>query len=97
MTDVNEARARLQRLADIMSGGRMVSSIAASDDIRALLDDHAHREALAADLGQFRSLARWVANCAGHGINSGMRAKGERLLALIDGLANVAAAPEPEA
>jgi hypothetical protein len=36
------------------------------------------------DLSRFRSLARWVANSAGHGINSGQRRMGEELLALID-------------
>lgn len=35
-------------------------------------------------LSRFRSLARWVANSAGHGINSGQRRMGEELLALID-------------
>ncbi|MCO7494751.1 Lar family restriction alleviation protein [Stenotrophomonas maltophilia] len=36
------------------------------------------------DLSRFRSLARWVANSVGHGINSGQRRMGEELLALID-------------
>lgn len=40
------------------------------------------------NLEEFRPLARWVSNCAGHGINAGMRAKGERLLVLIDGQAD---------
>ena len=39
----------------------------------------------AVELEQFRSLAQWVSNCAGHGINSGMRKQGERLLAILDG------------
>ncbi|WP_439426784.1 hypothetical protein [Stenotrophomonas sp. T8] len=40
--------------------------------------------ARAADLGRFRKLASWVANCAGHGINDSQRRMGEELLALID-------------
>lgn len=36
------------------------------------------------DLGRFRKLASWVANCAGHGINDAQRRMGEELLALID-------------
>lgn len=36
------------------------------------------------DLEQFRSLARWVMNSAGHGINDAQRRQGERLMALID-------------
>ncbi len=54
----------------------------------------AENERLKADaekLERFRSLARWVSNCAGHGINSGMRAKGEELLVLI----NAAKAVQP--
>lgn len=40
--------------------------------------------AQAVDLGRFRKLASWVANCAGHGINDSQRRMGEELLALID-------------
>ena len=40
MSAIDEVRERLQRLASVMSGGRMVSSIMASDDLRALLADH---------------------------------------------------------
>jgi hypothetical protein len=43
--------------------------------------------AQAVDLGRFRKLASWVANCAGHGINDSQRRLGEELLALIDGKA----------
>jgi hypothetical protein len=46
--------------------------------------DLASPRAHSVDLSRFRSLARWVANSAGHGINSGQRRMGEELLALID-------------
>lgn len=46
--------------------------------------DLAAPRAHSVDLSRFRSLARWVANSAGHGINSGQRRMGEELLALID-------------
>lgn len=35
------------------------------------------------ELKQFEGLARWVANSAGHGINSGQRRQGEKLGELI--------------
>ena len=34
----------------------------------------------------FKPLARWVANCAGHGINAGQREAGERLLVWLDSI-----------
>lgn len=34
-------------------------------------------------LVEFLPLARWVANCTGHGINAGQRAKGEQLVEYI--------------
>ncbi|UKL14785.1 hypothetical protein C121_52 [Stenotrophomonas phage C121] len=37
-------------------------------------------------LQQFRSLATWAANSAGHGINDSQRAKGQALLELINSL-----------
>lgn len=40
--------------------------------------------AQAVDLGQFLPLARWVVNCAGHGINDTQRRMGQRLLDLIN-------------
>lgn len=40
--------------------------------------------AQAVDLGRFRKLASWVANCTGHGVNDAQRRMGEELLALID-------------
>lgn len=43
-----------------------------------------YKPAQAVDLGRFRKLASWVANCAGHGINDAQRRMGEELLALID-------------
>lgn len=61
------------------------------DDYASLQAENARLRAVVEELDRFRSLARWVSNCAGHGINSGMRAKGEELLVLI----NAAKAVQP--
>lgn len=39
--------------------------------------------ALPVVLADFESLARWVTNCTGHGVNARQREQGERLLELI--------------
>ena len=54
----------------------------------------APQPAQAIDLEQFRSLARWVASSEGHRIASWMRSHANRLLALIDGQANVRSSSE---
>ena len=54
------------------------------DDYSALQAENELLKADAEKLGRFRSLARWVFNCAGHGINSNQRRLGEELLVLID-------------
>lgn len=54
------------------------------DDLNLKIALQESLEAQAVDLGRFRKLASWVANCAGHGINDSQRRLGEELLALID-------------
>lgn len=54
------------------------------DDYAALKAENERLKADAEKLERFRPLARWVSNCAGHGINSNQRRLGEELLVLID-------------
>jgi hypothetical protein len=63
----------------IRTGSRDMGTIN-EELIRAIV---AALEAEREELSQFEPLARWVANCAGHGINAGMRARGDKLLAYI--------------
>ena len=82
MTNINEVLERLERDAEgFFETGIAVPTVA---DLRALLDDHLRLQAVAEKLERFRSLARGVSNCAGHGINSNQRRLGEELLVLID-------------
>ena len=80
--------ARLEALAAPAEGGRVrkAGDVSPHSDV-VLLADMSSPPAASVDvetLRKFLPLARWVANCAGHGINSGMRAQGENLIALID-------------
>lgn len=84
MGDINEAMESLR--LSITSGNRVPVTRATvkADDLRALLDDHARLRSMAEELERFRALARWVSNCAGHGVNANQRRLGEELLVLID-------------
>lgn len=78
MSDINEVLERLHRACIAGMDAEYV------DDVIALLADHGRFQAMAEKLERFRSLARWVSNCAGHGVNSNQRRLGEELLVLID-------------
>ena len=80
--NINEVRERLEMELSTSAGWRVVQCL--GSDLRALLDDHVRLQAEAEKLERFRPLARWVSNCAGHGINSNQRRLGEELLVLID-------------
>lgn len=86
MSNINEALESLR--LSITSGNSVpvTRTTVKADDLRALLDDHARLRATVEELERFRSLARWVSNSAGHGINANQRRMGEELLVLIDGL-----------
>lgn len=82
MSDINDARVRLHTECKTYEAYSDYECLLT--DLRTLLDDHARLQAAAEELERFRPLARWVSNCAGHGINSNQRRLGEELLVLID-------------
>lgn len=77
--DGNEGQAARQEVNDFINGALHDGGVP-----HRLVGVYTAPPAQAVDLGRFRKLARWVANCAGHGINDSQRRMGEELLALID-------------